>query len=64
VAHYILRVVWHVLHEAVPYRSPDQAALDQASVLRKAQRVIAELLKLGYTVSVTPPLAQAQTATM
>jgi transposase len=63
VAHYILRVIWHMLHESVPYTPPDPTALDPASVLRKAKRVIAELTKLGYTVSVTPPLARGQEIT-
>src|SRR5262249_38238997 len=60
--HYILRVIWHMLHEAAAYRPPDRAALDEASILRKGKRVMAELRKLGYTVSVTPPITQAQAA--
>jgi len=62
VSHYILRVIWHMLHEAAAYRPPDRAALDEASILRKAKPVMAELRKLGYTVSVTPPITQAQAA--
>jgi|SRR6516225_8552584 len=63
VAHYILRVVWHILHDGVPYRPPDQTSLDRCSVLRKAKRVIAELRKLGYSVTVTAPSAQAEPVT-
>lgn len=62
VAHYILRVIWHILHEGVPYRPP-QATLNRRSVLSKAKRVIAELKKLGYTVTVTSPNAQAEPVT-
>ena len=58
VAHYILRVIWHILHQGVPYRPPDQTMLDRQSVLRKAKRVLAQLKKLGYTVTVTSPDAQ------
>ena len=63
VAHYILRVIWHMLHNDEPYRAPDPASLDQHLVLLKAKRVIAQLRKLGYTVSLTPPAALAHPAT-
>lgn len=63
VAHYILRVIWHILHDHVPYTPPDQATSDRKSILRKAKRVIAQLKKLGYTVTVTSPNAQAEPVT-
>lgn len=57
VAHYILRVIWHMLHNAVDYQPPDHATLDHKTILRKAQRIFTELRKLGYAVSMTPPTA-------
>jgi hypothetical protein len=52
-----------MLHNDEPYRAPDPASLDQHLVLLKAKRVIAQLRKLGYTVSLTPPAALAHPAT-
>ena len=63
VAHHILRVIWHMLHNGVPYCAPDPASLDQHLVLLKAKRVIVQLRKLGYTVSLTPPAALPHPAT-
>lgn len=63
VAHYLLRVIWTILHNGKPYQAPDTAASDKQSLLRRAQRVIADLRRLGYSIAVTPPQANATTAT-
>lgn len=63
VAHYLLRVIWTILHNGKPYQAPDTAASDKQSLLRRAQRVIADLRKLGYSIAVTPPQANTATAT-
>jgi transposase len=55
VAHYQLRVIWKVLHEGVPYRQPDTESLNQRAVVARARRAMAELRKLGYNISITPP---------
>ena len=55
VAHYQLRVVWKVLHEGVPYRQPVTESLNQRAMLARARRAMAELRKLGYNISITPP---------
>ena len=55
VAHYQLRVIWKVLHEGVRYRQPDTESLNQRAVVARARRAIAELRKLGYNISITPP---------
>ena len=54
VAHYQLRVMWNILHRGVPFRPPDTADLDQQSLLRRAKRVLADLKRLGYSVTITP----------
>lgn len=55
VGHYILRVIWTVLHNAVRYVAPSTAASDERTLLRRAKRVFADLQKLGYTVAITGP---------
>jgi transposase len=55
VAHYQLRVMWNVLHQGVRFRQPDTANLDQSSLLHRAKRVLADLKRLGYTVTIAPP---------
>lgn len=55
VAHYQLRVIWNILHHSVHFIQPDTAALDQRSLLTRAKRVLADLTRLGYSVTITPP---------
>jgi hypothetical protein len=55
VAHYLLRVIWKVLHDHVRYIPPDTATIDRQSILRKFHRAAADLRKFGYTVSILPP---------
>ena len=55
VAHYLLRVIWKILHEHVRYVPPDSATLDRQAILRKLKRAAADLRRFGYTVSITPP---------
>lgn len=55
VAHYLLRIIWKVLHDHLHYAAPDTAALDRRSLLNKIQRTAARLRKFGYTVTVSPP---------
>jgi transposase len=55
VAHYQLRVIWNILHHGVPFQQPDTAALDRRSLLSRAKRVLADLKRLGYSVTITPP---------
>jgi transposase len=55
VAHYQLRVIWNILHRGVHFLQPDTADLDQQSLFRRAKRVLADLKRLGYTVTIAPP---------
>ena len=55
VAHYQLRIIWNILHRGVRFLQPDTANLDHKSLLTRAKRVLAELKRLGYAVTVTPP---------
>lgn len=55
VAHYQLRVVWKVLHEGVRYRQPETEVLTHRALVARAKRALADLRKLGYAVSITPP---------
>lgn len=55
VAHYLLRIIWAVLHHRVRYIAPDAATLDQASLLRKIERTARQLRKFGYSVTVAGP---------
>jgi transposase len=55
VAHYLLRVIWKILHDHLHYVAPDAATLDRQSLLNKIQRTAARLRKFGYTVTVSPP---------
>jgi transposase len=61
VAHYTLRVIWKVLHQGVRYIPPDTSASDRRSLLRRANRVLADLRKLGYQVSINAPEAAIST---
>jgi len=63
VAHYQIRIVWKVLHDGVPYRRPDTEAVTQRARVARAKRALAELRKLGYAVSITPP-PQAETTAL
>lgn len=55
VAHYMVRLTWKLLHDALDYLPPDPSALDRRALLRRANRVIADLRRLGFSVSITPP---------
>ena len=55
VAHYQLRVIWNILYRSVLFLPPDTANLDQNSLLHRAKRVLADLKRLGYAVTITPP---------
>ena len=62
VAHYMLRVIWKVLHDGVRWVPPDTSVSDRQSLLRRAKRVLADLRKLGYSVEINPPARAAQDA--
>lgn len=63
VAHYLLRVIWKILHDRVRYVAPDSATLDRQTILRKVKRAAADLRRFGYTVSITPPDEQQYSQT-
>jgi len=56
VAHYIIRVTWKLLHDGVDYISPDTSGLRTRTLLKRANRITAELRRLGYSItfSATP----------
>jgi transposase len=59
VAHRLGRLVWKVLHDRVDYAERGQAGTPGATK-RRAQKLAQALRKLGYTVTLTPPAAEAQ----
>jgi transposase len=59
VAHYLLRVIWKILHDKIRYTAPDTATLDRTSLISKIQRTAAHLRKFGYTVTISPPNDEA-----
>ena len=63
VAHYLLRVIWKILHDRVRYVAPESATLDRQTILRKLKRAAADLRRVGYTVSITPPDEQQYSQT-
>ena len=62
VAHYMVRVTWKILHDAVDYVPPDASALDRRAVMRRANRVAADLRRLGFTITITPLSIGAEVA--
>lgn len=55
IAHYLVRVTWRILRDQVDYVPPDTSTLDRRTLVRRANRVIADLRRIGFTVIVTPP---------
>jgi hypothetical protein len=57
IAHLLCRLIWKVLHERVRYveHGPTVSAL---TLKRRKQRLVTQLAKLGYSVQLTPILAQ------
>jgi hypothetical protein len=53
-AHYMVRVTWKILHDAVDYVPRDASALDRRAVMRRANRVAADLRRLGFALTITP----------
>jgi hypothetical protein len=54
VAHYMVRVTWRVLHDAVDYVPRDPSAPDHRAVMRRVSRVVADLRRLGLALTITP----------
>jgi hypothetical protein len=48
-------VTWRILRDQVDYVPPDTSTLDRRTLVRRANRVIADLRRIGFTVIVTPP---------
>jgi transposase len=59
VAHYMVRVTWRVLHDAVDYVPRDPSALDHRAVMRRVNRVVADLRRMGFALTITPLLRGA-----
>jgi transposase len=54
VMHHLLIVIYHVLHEQVPYRELGANYYQPADPKRTAQRLVRGLEQLGFTVDLTP----------
>lgn len=52
IAHRLLRVIWKVLHDKVPY--VERGVLHAKAVERRRKRYVRELRKLGFIVQLTP----------
>ena len=53
VAHKLCRVVWKILHQGVSYQERGHRP-SATAVKQRANRLTAELRRLGYTVQLTP----------
>lgn len=53
VAHRITRLIWKILHEGVEYQERGSVAPDPRSRQRRQQRLVRELRRLGYNVTLT-----------
>jgi hypothetical protein len=60
VANRLCRLVWKILHDAVPYEERGNRPNPRA-VKKRAARLLRELKALGYQVKVDPPPQQAST---
>jgi transposase len=60
VAHRLARVVWKILHEAVPYIERGAEPTPQVK-RRRAQKMVRALQQMGYQVVITPTGLQATT---
>lgn len=60
VAHRLARVVWKILHEAVPYIERGAEPTPQVK-RRRAQKMVRALQQMGYKVVITPTGLQATT---
>jgi transposase len=54
VAHRLLRVIYYVLRDQVPYRELGPEHLSPQEAQRQLQRHVQHLEQLGYTVTITP----------
>jgi transposase len=54
VAHRLLRVIYYVLRDRVPYRERGPEPLSPQEAQRQLQRHVQHLEQLGYTVTITP----------
>jgi transposase len=52
IAHRLLRVIWKVLHDKVPYI--ERGILDPEALQRRRKRYVRQLRKLGFAVTLTP----------
>ena len=53
VAHHLCRVIWNILHKAVPYEEKGNRP-DPRAVKRRATRLLRQLKSLGYQLQMTP----------
>jgi transposase len=56
IAHRLLRVIWKVLHDKVPY--VERGVLHAKAVERRRKRYVRELRRLGFIVQLTPLVPQ------
>jgi transposase len=59
IAHWLLRVIWKVLHDKVSYI--ERGILDVHALERRRKRYVRQLRKLGFAVTLTPLEAQPAT---
>ena len=54
VAHSLLRTIYHVLAESTDYRELGEAYYDRRQTTRTTRRAVAQLERLGYSVTLEP----------
>ncbi len=59
VAHRILIAVYYMLLRHEPYRAPGALAIDEPRQAQALNRMVRQIAKLGYTVSLEPAIAVA-----
>ena len=55
VAHYLVRVIWNILHEGATFKHTEPQTLDRRTLLQRAAVLRRNLAKLGFDLSVTGP---------
>ncbi len=50
VAHYLVRLVWTILHSPIPYKNPEPVVVDRRTLLKRATFLKAQLARIGYSL--------------
>jgi transposase len=60
VAHHLLTVIYHMLHDNQPYKEPGTACYDEKRKPEITKRLVLRLQRLGYRVTLEIPMAPAE----